>query len=216
MFHSPFSALTVSEYTEKLHSLENKLQRELALERDRVDQLQRRLKWQEERFAESAAALGAAGRLADQIDLKESTIRSLKDDSKFNISFLLLNINFSTCTIYTTRLLDYYLHHTHHYFLILIFFFLLLLLICLFLFHLTYFASLLITPFNLNLVSFDHLNHIHILTACFIHNFTASSLLHHHPLGDFTVLCPFHPQINCVYVLPGHQLCLMFNFPPVI
>lgn len=48
----------------------------------RGEDLQKRLKWQEERFAESVAALGAAGRLADQIDAKEQLILNLKEESK--------------------------------------------------------------------------------------------------------------------------------------
>jgi len=71
---------TTKEYEEKLQEVEKRWESEVSRETARADHLEKRLKWQEERFAESVAALGAAGRLADQIDAKEQLIFNLKEE----------------------------------------------------------------------------------------------------------------------------------------
>ena len=71
---------TTKDYEEKLSQLELKSRQELEKESVKLHELSARLKWQEEKFQESVAALGAAGRLSHQIDIKENYIRSLRDD----------------------------------------------------------------------------------------------------------------------------------------
>lgn len=63
-------------------------QEELEKESSKLAEMTTRLKWQETKFQESVAALGAAGRLSQQIDVKDNFIRSLRDDGE---SFWLLS-----------------------------------------------------------------------------------------------------------------------------
>lgn len=67
--------------------LEARHREELQAASARQEQLQNALAWQEARFVEATAALGAAGRLTDQLDIKESRIVSLHSESKLQSLF---------------------------------------------------------------------------------------------------------------------------------
>lgn len=70
------NAAQQADWEEKWQSAE----RRLAEEKQRTEELGKRVKWQEERVAESAAALGAAGRLADQMSAQQAQVVRLQEE----------------------------------------------------------------------------------------------------------------------------------------
>jgi chromosome segregation ATPase len=73
---------TTIENEKKMKEMEEKHQEEMEKEANKLIELTGRLKWQETKFKESVAALGAAGRLSQQIDVKDNFIRNLRDDGE--------------------------------------------------------------------------------------------------------------------------------------
>jgi Mg2+ and Co2+ transporter CorA len=67
---------SLTDWEEKLQQSEKRL----AEERQRSEELIRRIKWQEERVTESANALAAAARLAEQMDAKQAQVTRLQEE----------------------------------------------------------------------------------------------------------------------------------------
>jgi DNA-binding Xre family transcriptional regulator len=66
--------------------------KELEAERARTEEALNKLRQQEVKFADTFAALGAAERLSETIDIKEQTIAQLKNEGKLKFACLLLNV----------------------------------------------------------------------------------------------------------------------------
>lgn len=64
-------------------AVETRRREECAAAKVREEELHRKLRSQDERFVETNAALGAAGRLTEQLDLKENLISTLRKECKF-------------------------------------------------------------------------------------------------------------------------------------
>jgi hypothetical protein len=79
---SLFSFLFI-ENERKLQFAERQHRIELEAEKARTEDVLKKLKSQENRFADTLEALGAASRLSESIDIKEQTIAQMKIEGKF-------------------------------------------------------------------------------------------------------------------------------------